>query len=376
MKTCHLTRQTQTGLSLVELMVAITIGMLLVLGVTTVIVNTSAARSEQERAGRQIENGRFAIQTLSDDIKLAGFYDNYYNLSQPGTSDFSTAVPTLPDPCVSTSLSSLKAAMLLPIQGYDALPDSSNHAASSVYDALPSVTAAPECKTNVSSTLLPNYQAGTDILVTRRADTNVTSGALTATSWYIQTMPDNFVFNLGSNSATFTLTKKDSATAADIRQYLVHIYYISSKNAQNQSVPTLYMLELGTPPSSSSCISSGATAPCFYAVPIAEGIENLQLEYGIDNDQDGSPDTYVVSSPSTPMTTTQWAHTVTVKVGVLARNTDISPGNSDTKTYQLGSVTIPAANDQYKRHAFTSVVRVMNMSMRACIFSSNTNCKT
>lgn len=373
MKTRYFTQPTQTGLSLVELMVAITIGMLLVLGVTTVIVNTSAARSEQERAGRQIENGRFAIQTLSDDIKLAGFYDNYYNLTQPGTAGFPAA---LPDPCVSTSLSSLQTAMLLPIQGYDALPDSSNHAASSVYDALPSITDAPECKTNASATLLPNYQSGTDILVIRRADTTVASGTLTATSWYIQTMPDNFVFNQGNNSATFTLTKKDSATAADIRQYLVHIYYISSKNAQNQSIPTLYMLELGTPPSSSSCISSGATAPCFYAVPIAEGIENLQLEYGIDNDQDGSPDTYVVSSPSTPMTTTQWAHTVTVKLGVLARNTDISPGNSDTKIYQLGSVTIPAANDQYKRHAFTSVVRVMNTSMRACIFSSNTNCKT
>src|SRR5688500_5613631 len=67
-------RRRQLGLSLVELMVSITLGLLILSGVLVVFVNTSAARSEVERTSRQIENGRYAAELLSEDLRLAGFY--------------------------------------------------------------------------------------------------------------------------------------------------------------------------------------------------------------------------------------------------------------------------------------------------------------
>ena len=68
------TLRKQQGMSLIELMISITIGMVVMTAVALVFVNTSRARAEVERTSRQIENGRYAIELLSDDLRLAGFY--------------------------------------------------------------------------------------------------------------------------------------------------------------------------------------------------------------------------------------------------------------------------------------------------------------
>mgnify|MGYP003597617820 CR=1 FL=1 len=64
----------QLGFSLVEFMVAIMIGLFLVGGLATFIVSSSSTRNELEKTNRQIENGRYAIEKLSEAIKLAGYY--------------------------------------------------------------------------------------------------------------------------------------------------------------------------------------------------------------------------------------------------------------------------------------------------------------
>ena len=54
-------RRAQQGLSLLELMIALTIGLGLLAGLTSVFVNSSRSHTELARASQQIENGRFAI---------------------------------------------------------------------------------------------------------------------------------------------------------------------------------------------------------------------------------------------------------------------------------------------------------------------------
>ena len=66
--------RTQAGLSLVELMISIAIGLALMAGITMLISQQSTASSELNKASRQIENGRYASQVLRDDIELAGYY--------------------------------------------------------------------------------------------------------------------------------------------------------------------------------------------------------------------------------------------------------------------------------------------------------------
>jgi type IV pilus assembly protein PilW len=74
--------QYRAGFSLIELMVALTVGLLITAGLTTLYVNTSGSYSELEKTSRQLEDGRYAMQILSDEIQHAGFYGQYYNLDQ------------------------------------------------------------------------------------------------------------------------------------------------------------------------------------------------------------------------------------------------------------------------------------------------------
>src|SRR3989338_670495 len=83
-------RQTQRGLSLVELMISITIGLLILSSLTTLFVNQSRTRAELDKSNRMIDNGRYALELLSDNLKLAGFYGNYTPSGTPADT---------PDPC-------------------------------------------------------------------------------------------------------------------------------------------------------------------------------------------------------------------------------------------------------------------------------------
>ena len=186
----------QRGLSLIELMISIAIGLILLAGVTSLIVQQSSARTELDKASRQIENGRYATQILRDAIEHAGYYGEFSSL--PATP------ATLPDPC-STAIAGLDSGLPLHVQGYDS----------------PTSVPAP------LSACLPdaNHLPGTDILVIRRADTQATAVAsAVANQVYLQTTQAPQIapvtqtgYVLGTTATTpsvFTMLQKDGATLA------------------------------------------------------------------------------------------------------------------------------------------------------------------
>lgn len=86
--TTHMTasiHRDQRGLTLVEIMVAITISLLLLAGVIQIFSGTKSSYNLQNGLGRMQENGRYAMDMLARDIGMAGFY------SIPA--DFLTKVP-------------------------------------------------------------------------------------------------------------------------------------------------------------------------------------------------------------------------------------------------------------------------------------------
>ncbi len=78
------------GFTLVEMMIAMTIGLMLLAGMVTYFVNASGNQRELQRSGQQIENGRYALDSLIQDLHLAGFYGPYIGYTTPGA---------LPDSC-------------------------------------------------------------------------------------------------------------------------------------------------------------------------------------------------------------------------------------------------------------------------------------
>ena len=361
-------RRRQAGLTLIELMVSVVIGMLMIAALATLIANQSGTRAEIDKSGKMIENGRYATQTMANDIQMAGYWGEL--TAQP-------AVPAaLPDPC-SLVVTELEAAMGTPVQGYDA-------------------------PASLSLSCVGQHKPGTDVLVVRRVDPDmsavlvaevITLANLTAGQMYLQTGLDASTASLAhvmaaasgvaaTDATTFALTRRNG-TPANTRKVLVHIYYISTCSVlasgsctagdNGNPIPTLKRVELS--------VSGGV--PAWNTVTLAEGIENLQIDYGVDTDNDGSAnvstngtacisgdtdcDAKVLAAQlAMPFSVADWANVMTVKIHLLARSTETSGGFTDTKTYGMGTATItPATSERgYKRHAFVQSIRLVNPAGR------------
>jgi type IV pilus assembly protein PilW len=323
--------QRQQGASLIEIMIAITIGLVILAGTTTLFVRNSRTHDEIRRANQQIENGRYAASLLGDDFRNAGYLAEFDPTPMP--------TPAAPNPCA-TDLASLAAAMAMPVQGF-------NNAA-----------AIPTCVSDVKS--------GTDIVAIRRASTcavgDTGCDAAIAGAVYLQASGCNSATELGSgnvdtyyaldtNTSNLSKTRVDCATRAPLHQYRVHIYFVANNNVAGDGIPTLKRAELGP---------SG-----FSIVPLVEGIENLQLEYGLDSIS--APTGMPASYSADPGSDAGWRNVVAVKIHVLARAATASAGYADTKTYTLGqgvTYTPSGAAASYKRHVYDTTARVNNTAQR------------
>ncbi|HEU4372413.1 MAG TPA: PilW family protein [Telluria sp.] len=345
----------QRGFTLVELMIAVAIGLLVLAGMTTLFVNNSKAQNEIEKANRQVENGRYAVALLAGDLRNAGYYAEFdpTELATPAA---------VPDPCAVT-VAALKDGLPLHVQGYD-------NATAGVLG----------CLTDV--------RVGTDVLVLRHARTCVAGAAncdpVSAGGPYFQASLCSNPSELDSgdpldhyalDATTTTLTRHKrncdqtagSGTLAAIRKYETHIYFVANNDIGSDRIPTLKRAELGTD-------STGAVT--MTVVPMVEGIDNLQLEYGIDTSGDGVADIYSANPPAANgcaaalCASENWRNVVTVKLNVLSRNTEETYGFTDSKSFVLGNKadgsanTITAAGDHYKRHVFQAMVNLPNPSGR------------
>lgn len=346
------------GFSLVEMMVAITIGMMILAGLAGIFVNSSQSSREIARSAEQIENGRYAMEVLVSDMQHAGYYGYLSKLPTAGA---------LPDPCDVSTTTVLESALAYPIQGYRAAD----------------LSTRPAVSANCAAGLLTsaNLAPGSDVVVVRRADTALASGAVTVGRAYIQSSVSQAQVQLGVGGGMLPVTnamgtattifKRDGVTAADTRMLRQHIYFVAPCRrgtgangicqAGDDSIPTLKRIELGV----------AANAPALTIVPIADGVQFLKLEYGVDTSPvdvnintgltgDGFPDSYV-AAPATA----EWSQVVGARIYIVSRNTEGTMGHVDDKTYQAGTgLTTTATNDTFKRHQFQAEVRMKNIGTR------------
>lgn len=130
-------RKRQAGVSLVELMVAVTISLLVLTALSAVFLSTTQSRNEMQKSTQQQESGRYASELIADNVKMAGYLAEFDSTPL-------TTPATLPAPCATTR-ADLLAAMPLHVQGVN------------------DISAALGCT--------PDIKTGTDVLVVRRAST-------------------------------------------------------------------------------------------------------------------------------------------------------------------------------------------------------------
>lgn len=352
------------GFTLIELMVAITLGMLIMAALLALYINITRTNNEMAKVNRQIENGRFAIQLLQNDLVHAGFWGGY--------------IPRYDDLFVSDG--ALTAAELAALDGVDPClaPASWDDTFKTYLLGIPVRSfedddALSDCK--VSGAL-----ADSNILMVSHANT-CAKGAVpcdggTDTGPHIQvssctTPPPEPSFAI--HDTAFPLRQRDCLTPAERRKIVTNFYYVGESNGQ----PTLMRVSLDNGDYSS------------VPQPLIEGIEAFRVEFLVDrksetnedvvytdvikwqdttkkttarNRGDGAPDAACYGSACT---IDDLMNVVAVRLHVLARNLETTPGHKDTKTYQLGDTdTLGPYNDGYKRHVFSTTVRLNNISGR------------
>lgn len=374
----------QDGFSIVEMMVAIVISLLILAGVSVLLVGVLKNRNELEKSNRQIENGRYALEALSEDLRLAGYFgmksfsceEIYGNDTCVGTGTPGTFLGRVAAASITLGLPSIcetSAANWLRSSG--SAPDYVNYTANHFLWAVQgynNVTTFPEsgCLASLPAISAGLNGGGTDVLVIRRQSSNgIAVASMVATQPYLQTgaaagdANHTVTLKIGaSGGETFDLqrvaTTGSSYETAEVNRLLKHIYFIAPCSrgtgangicvSGDDGIPTLKRLEL-------------TVGPAFTMTTIAEGIEDINFEYGLDNDRDGSPDVYT-AAPGV----TDWWNVVSVRIYVLARNIDASDAGSEQKTFNMGEgkTALTTAQTQFKRHVFTQTVRINNVSMR------------
>ena len=336
-----------SGATLVELMIAIAIGLLLLTALAALFAYNSNARGEIDRTSQQIENGRYGLEVLRDDIHQAGFFAGY---------DGSAATKQATTACVPRAGVALSAANL----GWQASPAL---VPLSIYGYAGGDLPGTE-------TCITNQKTNTDVLVVRR----VVSEPLPVTTMAAGTYPADyfmqvstcadatvdaptipFVIATGASATPFTLHAKNCIALATVRKLVVRAYYVGTCSVctgGGDGIPTLRMVEL-----SAGAMPNGG-------VPLVEGIDSMRVEYSIDNDANGTVDSIKRCKAGVDACSlADWTNVMAVKVHLLARNLGKTIDYSDAKTYNMGLAgTIAAPGDGYKRHLYSALVIAHNQT--------------
>lgn len=372
-----------SGFTIIELMVAVAIGAFVLLGLVNFASTASRDQSELTGAARQLDNAQYAFELLRSDIEHAGFYGTFHPVPD------STGTPV--DPC------SLTAAVML--------------------NGLSKPIEVFADTTGWTSACIPdeNHAPGTDIVVIRRANSNLTwswpiGQASTALDLGLHNADTSELFYLQGNIQQGLIARSTTTSAgneaifniigapkiltgqlfpdtagtipASIRRFQTVMYMVDCSSdgttdctgmaQQDFPSPTMKRLTLtGKCVAGALCINTGGTPagtgnPGWVVEAVAEGIEDFEISVGLDSDNDGIVDAYNAAP-----TNNQMGEIITARIWLLARNANTSLGQNQKplaqrKTFNVGpgGAFTPPVGDGFKRNLYSTTVQVTNSRMR------------
>jgi len=321
----HYSTNRQTGFSVVELMIAMLLSMALASAVITVFVNNSYSFSQDENISRMQDDARHALREIAFDISMAG---HYADLHIPSTvtpaAALSIATDCGPAGEVNWIYRSIEAGTGNTMS-IAALDNASNA----------DVVAAHSCFT------AGELQDGTDVVAIRRVAGSETA-AMSAGTVYLRTNGTvGLLFNAPMPVAPSVAVPAPRADWA----YRPSIYFVRQfANIPGDNIPTLCrkVLRGAGPSMSTECL--------------ATGIEDLQVEYGIDTSEDGHPNLYMTSPTLNDM-----QNVVAARIFLVARTTAIDTRYTNDKTYAVSNSGDFQPDDSFHRRVFSTSVTIQNI---------------
>jgi type IV pilus assembly protein PilW len=331
----------QSGLTLIELMVGLALGVLLLFGVGLLFSQNKQSYLQNEQLARLQEEARFAMEELSRDISMAGFMAEIVD---------STVL------VVGTTLGDQQAFEGAAGNTVNCGPDGrrnwfydfANGLAEDSMLAGDNVAAGdPDVFHCIDGGEL---EPGTDIIGIKR-----TAGAPAGTDLAPVTASRTLIRENGVRGVLFHTPFSAAADADRVVatpfnewEYTPRVYYVRSfANTAGDGVPTLCRIRLGP----------GAFPAPLEEECIAQGVEDMQFEFGLDTTEDGFANVYVTDPQPADL-----MRTVSVRIYLLMRTVNQDVGYQDNRTYRLSNSGDYTPADRFHRRIYASTVAVRNVN--------------
>jgi len=327
------------GFSIIEFMIAISLGALLIASAASIYLSGKRTFNSQYGLARLQENARYANFRINQDIRMAGFLGC-------GNQNSVEITNRIKNP--SQILSSTQ-----PIKGYDATNGSFS----------------PSLPSNLSA----NALAGSDVLEIRMGSSE---DALLSSNMNLTNNPiavhdrltinagdilmisncqvgDVFVAGSNSNSVVITHAANENTsndlsvaytTDANVMKYLYYAYYVKNTgrtNASNEPILALMRQDV-----------SGNEDE------IAEGVEQMQVRYGVDTNSDRAADQYQTATEVEAGN--NWDNVISVNMRLLFATTGNVSTEAQPYTFN-GTTTTPS--DTKLRREWNSFITLRNRGL-------------
>jgi len=334
----------QRGFSLVELMVAMTIGMIVLAGVAYLYVESRQSFRSMDNLSRMQESARYALEIISRDIRMAGYRGcasssgEFHNtLNKSGESAYNFGLPINGYDADGAGWAPALPADAGGLSGLNILAGTDAIILRSAFGGGVTVTKEPgKTSADIKVTAPNDLEPGDIVMVTNCKAASV----LQITAPYGKG-EENVVHNTGAGSpgnADKDLGEKYADTGGEIIKMQSKSYFIRTGAS---GMPALWQFD--------NYKAAGGDNPA----EIAEGVENMQILYGLDTTGDGIIENYVKADA-----VANWEQVAAVRISLLVAGNDDNVTSSKQKyTYNGALVT---AADQRLRQVFTTTVSVRN----------------
>ena len=309
------------GLTLIELLIASTLGLFIVAIVFSLFLSSRLSLNETERLSVINENARYAASVLINELRLVDFFGRTTSASISLDSD------------------------LVSIGGGDCSGNAAGYDLSnSLWVVLAENSTVANCVNNAAT--------NSDVIFIKRAGSDVVNFAdMESGKNYLMTNHmTGVLFNESDTDSPPTSNVGGDVPGGEIQEYIAAAYYV--RNVDGES-PTLYRKRL----TGSAWEDPGQE--------VAVGVERIHLQFGVDTNNDATAD-FFVASGDVPT----WDNVVSARLYLLVRSENADEDFTDTKTYQLGEAAFGGVtyepNDNYHRLLVETSISFRN---RRLIFS-------
>lgn len=319
----------QIGMTLIEIMIAMLIGVFLIGGVLQVFVGSKQTNTMLETLSRIQENGRYALGFLSDGVRMTGYM---------GCPPLNRVVPSM---MAAPGIPAVNPTTVL--SGGDNIADNWSANACSGgskcvagTDAV-SIIYGESCGANLS-VAMANVSANIQIPA-NTCDVSTANEALLVSDCNGM---DVLVATNSGLSLQHAALSKTYGTDAELFFYRSYTYFIR-KNSNDASRSSLWRLDNTQP------AGTGQNP-----IELVEDIEDMQVLYGVDTDGDAAVNYYV---PLNNVPVANLPNVISIRVNLLAASSE----NVTTQPvpYTINGVTtIPT--DNRLRRVFSSTIALRN----------------